>query len=84
MKFDTIVALLISKRTQAATKVQEVLTRHGCIISVRLGLHEAGAVCSDQGLVLLGVNGTRAAVTALVRDLRKIDGVRVKTMDLTR
>lgn len=84
MNCKTIIALLIDKRTQTATKIQEILTRHGCIIALRLGLHEAGPVCSEQGLVLLGLSGPGRAVAALTRDLRKVNGIRIKTMDLTK
>lgn len=82
MNCRTIMALLIDRRTREAVRVQEVLTRHGCIITMRLGLHEAGDVCAEDGLVLLGLNGTRGQTTALARDLRRVRGVRVKTMTL--
>lgn len=84
MSCKTILALLIDRRTETATRVQEILTRHGCIITVRLGLHEAGSVCSEQGLVLLGLNDAGRAAAALVRDLKRVKGVRIKTIDLTR
>lgn len=75
-------AVLIDKRTDAAIKVQEVLTRHGCIINARLGLHEAGDRCAEHGLVLLYLVGSKKEVAALASALRKVRGVRVKTMDL--
>jgi len=82
MNHRTIMAVLMDKRTREAVKVQETLTKHGCIISVRLGLHETGDVCSDNGLVLLSLAGTKKEVAALKRDLSKVKGVRVKTMEL--
>jgi len=75
-------ALLIDKRTKEAVKVQQVLTRHGCIIGVRLGLHDASGVCADDGLVLLGLRGTAKEAAALAADLRRVKGVRVKSMRL--
>ena len=51
-------AVSISKRIAEAVKVQQVLTEHGCIIKLRVGLHEAGDVCADDGLVLLHLCGT--------------------------
>jgi hypothetical protein len=73
-------AVIISKRIAEAVKVQQVLTRHGCIIKLRVGLHETGDVCADDGLVLLNLCGTRKDVAALKADLNKIKGVRAKTM----
>ena len=48
-----IMAIVINHRSKNAVQFQEVLTRHGCTIRLRLGLHEAGDVCSEEGLVLL-------------------------------
>ena len=76
----TIMAVTISKRTAEAVKVQQVLTEHGCIIKLRVGLHEAGDVCADDGLVLLHLCGTRKDVATLKADLNKIKGVKAKAM----
>ncbi len=75
-----VMAVTISKRIAEAVKVQEVLTKHGCIIKLRVGLHEAGDVCADDGLVLLHLCATTKEVTALKTDLNKIKGVKAKTM----
>ncbi len=77
-----IMAIRIARRSQAAVKVQEVLTRHGCIIGLRIGLHEIGNVCAEDGLVLLNVCGKPKEVAALKKDLRAIKGVRVKSMEV--
>ncbi|MEO0078705.1 MAG: hypothetical protein ABIK86_06890 [candidate division WOR-3 bacterium] len=82
MECRTIMAVLVDKRTEEAVKVQEVLTKHGCIISLRIGLHETSRVCSDQGLILLNLCGTKKEVAALKRDLARIKGVKTKTMVL--
>jgi len=80
MSCRTIMAVTISKRFAEAVKVQQALTKHGCIIKLRVGLHEAGNVCADDGLVLLHLCGTKKEITALKADLDKIKGVRAKTM----
>jgi metal-responsive CopG/Arc/MetJ family transcriptional regulator len=80
MNCGTIMAVSISKRTSEAVKVQQALTRHGCIIRLRVGLHETGNVCADDGLVLLHLCGTKKDIAALKADLRKIKGVKAKTM----
>jgi hypothetical protein len=73
-------AVTISKRIAEAVKVQQALTRHGCIIKLRVGLHEAGDVCADDGLVLLHLCGTKKEIAGLKTDLNKIKGVKAKTM----
>jgi len=80
MNCRTIMAVSISKRTAEAVKVQQVLTEHGCIIKLRVGLHETGNVCADDGLVLLHLCGTKKEVAALRNDLSRIKGVKAKTL----
>ena len=80
MNCRTIMAVTISKRIAEAVKVQEMLTKHGCIIKLRVGLHEAGDVCADDGLVLLHLCGTKNEIAALKTDLNKVKGVKAKTM----
>ncbi len=78
-----IMALRLDKRMQTAVPVQEVLTRHGCAIRMRLGLHEASKdYCAEEGLILLQVCGTEQEVLALEADLGALEGVRVKKMTL--
>jgi metal-responsive CopG/Arc/MetJ family transcriptional regulator len=80
MNCSTIMAVTISKRIAEAVKVQQALTKHGCIIRLRVGLHETGGVCADDGLVILNLCGTKKDVAALKADLNKIKGVKAKTM----
>ena len=76
----TIMAVTIDKRMKEATRVQEVLTRHGCIIGLRIGVHETANVCADNGLIILSLCGSKKEVAALKADLNKIKGVKSKTM----
>ena len=80
MNCRTIMAVTIRKRIAEAVKVQHMLTKHGCIIKLRVGLHEAGDVCADDGLVLLHLCGTKKEIAALKTDLNKVKGVKAKTM----
>lgn len=79
-----IVAVLQERRSETAVKVQDVLTRFGCFIRVRLGLHDAGLdECSERGLILLQVCADQAQVAELTQELSAIPQVKVKTMDLS-
>jgi hypothetical protein len=75
-------AVMVDKRIKDAAKVQEALTKNGCIINLRIGLHEIRNVCADEGLILLYLCGAKKDVAVLKGDLRKIKGVRLKMMEL--
>lgn len=77
-----IMALLINHRSKKAMDVQEVLTKYGCMIKMRLGLHEAGDVCSEEGLVLLQLSGEEKEIKELEEELNKLDGVTAKTLNI--
>jgi hypothetical protein len=78
-----LLAILQENRVETATKVQEVLTRFGCNIRLRLGLHDSGlASCSNSGLILLQVCGGTNEVAELQSDLSKVPNVKVKSMAL--
>ena len=76
-------AVLINHRSKKAPTVQEVFTKHGCSIKMRLGLHEAGDVCSEEGLVLLQLSGEKDDIKALEDELNGIEGVKAKTMSIS-
>ena len=62
---------------------QETLTRHGCNIRLRVGLHEAGeGRCADDGVILLQVCGEQGEVDRLMAALEATPGVTAKLMDL--
>lgn len=77
-----VAAVLINNRTVNATEVQEVLTKYGCMIKTRLGLHEAGNACSDNGLLILQLCGDKAEVDNMLKELNAIQGVKAKNIEL--
>jgi hypothetical protein len=79
----TIMAIALEARNRFAPNLQEILTKHGCIISMRLGLHEASKnSCSERGLILLQLCGEEEEVSALKEDLSKIEDIEVSTMSI--
>jgi hypothetical protein len=75
-------AVMVDKRMKDAAKVQEALTKNGCIIRVRLGLHEIHNFCADEGSIPRYLGGAKKEVAVLKNGLRKIKGGRVKTLEL--
>ena len=79
----TVLIILIGKRKDTAVKVQQLLTAWGCLIKTRLGIHD-GILdnCSDQGLLILELYGTKEQKDELARKVSLIDGVSSKLVDL--
>ncbi len=67
-----LVVIKLKDRRDGAARLQNVLTRHGCDIVLRLGLHEAGPLCSDQGVIVLQMGPDRKAAARLVADLERV------------
>lgn len=84
MAYGTLMAIRIQDRDNTAVKIQEVLTRHGCKIDMRLGLHdnEGEKVCSNSGTLILRMCCTSDEAKLVEADLAKIDGVKAKFIDL--
>lgn len=76
-----VIAVVLDKRTEDAPEIQEVFTRHGCIIRVRLGVHDVQG-CSDNGLILLVTNGAEEETRKLIKDLEEHPRVKVSAMDI--
>jgi hypothetical protein len=78
-----VVAFKLDQRVENATKVQEVLTKHGCIIKARLGLHETSKdYCANYGLIILQCCGSSEDIDRLLADLNAVAGVTAKSICL--
>ncbi|GAB6167800.1 hypothetical protein JCM1393_02600 [Clostridium carnis] len=80
----TIMAIKIDPRNISAPKVQEILTKYGCIIQTRLGLHEASKnTCSNSGLVILNlIHEEKEEIAKLNNELNEIKGVTAKLVEV--
>jgi hypothetical protein len=79
----TIMAIALESRNRFAPDLQEILTKHGCIISMRLGLHETSKdLCAERGLILLQLCAEEDEISALKDDLSKIEDIKVNTMSI--
>jgi len=76
-----ILGIRITDRQKEAGEVQKTLTRHGCSIRTRLGLHEVSDdYCSTRGLILLELFGENGEQDKLEQELLKLEGVLVRKM----
>ena len=82
-KCTTIMAIAVNNRSKEAVKVQEVLTKYGCSIMTRLGLHEGVAdQCTNYGLIILQLCGNHDLAENMQKELEAYEDVKVKFMKL--
>jgi len=76
-----ILGIQIKDRIDEADKLQDVLTKFGCSIRTRLGLHEVGNSCSPVGVIILELAGDSSEWPKLESALGAISGIVVKSME---
>jgi hypothetical protein len=78
-----IIGVRMDNRTGNAAKFQETLTKNGCSIRARLGLHEVSEdACANDGLIVLQPCGSKADVTRLTEELNALPGITARLIDL--
>ncbi len=81
MKEIWILGIHITDRLKNTSEVQAILTKYGCTIKTRLGLHEVKEdFCAHSGLILLELTGNRDEFFKLENELLRVDGLEVKKM----
>ncbi len=76
----TIFGIHITRRVENVPALQATLTKYGCNIRTRLGIHDADATsCSPSGLVLVDVFGPE--MEEFYGELQALKGVGVQRMD---
>lgn len=76
----TIIGIKVNNRIESAICVQEILTKYGCIIKTRIGLHEEiNGQCSPRGLILLEIINDETAVD-IANELCDIEEIEIQQM----
>jgi hypothetical protein len=76
-----VIAIKITDRIKEAGFVQKILSKHGSVISTRLGFHELNDdLCSREGYLVIHLAGIPDECEELTDKLRKTDGVIVREM----
>lgn len=77
-----IMGIQVGNRESEALKVQELLTKNGCIIKTRLGLHESSEeLCSITGLIILEFLPDKEDEIAIMeKELAALNTIVVKKM----
>ena len=80
----TILGISLHKRTESSKKFQEILSKHGCIIKTRVGIHNvANNICSPDGVILLDVIGSDSDIKALEDNIKTLEGAEIQKMSFT-
>lgn len=83
MSCSTIMAIVQENRTETAVRVQDVLTKYGCHIRVRLGLNDSAVdQCSNRGMILLQLCGEDLPIDEFEKNLVAIGNVKIKHMTI--
>ncbi|HMM05948.1 MAG TPA: hypothetical protein PKD52_04685 [Clostridiales bacterium] len=78
-----VVGVRLDNRIRNSLNFQDVLTKNGCQIKARIGLHEADdKMCASDGLIILQPCGKKEDIEQLTADLNNIEGVSAKLIDL--
>ncbi len=78
-----LIGIRMDNRVGNAARLQETLTKNGCKIRARLGLHDVSEdACANDGLIVLQPCGEKAEIERLVKELNALEGVAAKLMDL--
>jgi len=77
-----IMVVKIEARREESPRVQEILSRFGCYIRARLGLHETRDVCSDEGVLILQLDGDMVEMEKLEEALNAMKHVKAKLVVL--
>jgi len=81
MKEVRILGVMINDPAKGAEKIQGILTKYGCVIRTRLGMHDMDEeYASDTGLMLLELTGDLQECLHLENELLSLDGVEVQKM----
>ncbi|MBO8159251.1 MAG: hypothetical protein H0Z36_06795 [Thermosyntropha sp.] len=75
--------ILVQNRSINAKEIQEILTKYGCIIKVRVGIPQVeNSSCTEEGLIMLQLCGTPEEVEELKDSLNALSGVKAEYIEL--
>lgn len=77
-----VMGIQVGNREEEALKLQEILTKNGCIIKSRIGLHESSEeFCGTTGLIILEFLSNKAdEIKAMEEELETLESLIVKKM----
>lgn len=77
-----IMIVKVNHRVQKVQEMQEIFTKHGDIIEVRLGLHESDDVSNNHGLIILQLAGDEKELKNFEKELNEIEGINARLVEI--
>ena len=79
----TFIGIKLPQRLETAPIFQNILSKYGCNIKTRIGLHDVSdTYCAPEGVILLEVLGEDEVIKNMLRELDSIDDIVCKFMSL--
>ncbi len=77
-----IMGVHVTNRATRAGEVNNLLSKYGCNIKTRLGLHHVTeSLCGPNGLMLLEMFGDEAVCFKLQDELNTLEGIEAKCLE---
>ena len=77
-----ILGIKIPNRVSTSPVFQDIISKYGCIIKTRIGLHNnCSNICANYGIILLEIIDNSELIP-LKKALLKIEGITVDSMNL--
>jgi hypothetical protein len=81
-KTTTVLGIAVANRNNKAPEVQGILTKYGCSIKTRVGLHQVESdYCSNSGVILVELVGDKDEHNKLISDLESLGDIKIKKME---
>ncbi len=81
MKEVRVLGVMINDPSKGADRIQNILTKYGCTIRTRLGIHDIDEdYASETGLMLLELAGDMQECLRLENELLALEGIDVQKM----
>ena len=75
----TIFGIKLLNRVDTAAYFQAIMTKYGCSIKTRIGLHEASnGICSPNGIILIEYIGED--VSEFEKELKELKDIEIQKM----
>lgn len=77
-----IMIVKVNHRVQKVPLMQEIFTKHGDVIEVRLGLHESDDVSDNHGLIILQLTGEEKKLKDFEKELNEVEGINARLVEI--
>ncbi|MDO9511985.1 MAG: hypothetical protein Q7J34_09515 [Bacteroidales bacterium] len=74
-----ILGIRLRQQSESTLQLQNILTKHGCVIKTRLGLNDTDG---NEGIIILELTGSDTEIKSLENELNKISGLKHAAMNL--